>query len=215
MERIKKLLRDNEPLTWVFYGDSITHGVLHTFGHRDYAELFAERIRFELDRPMDLVITSAVSGDTSSGLLSSFDWRVARFDPDVVFLMIGMNDCSNQVEIGIEEFEKNLLKLADRLGDLGAALVLQTTCPILPGQAPDRLPYFDFYMDAIRKVSDLRKLPLIDHTQFWQEHGESHFLWMSDAFHPNAHGHRVFARQICRCLDIYDEQSRSCQLCIP
>lgn len=129
--------------------------------------------------------------------------------------MIGMNDCSNQNEIGIEEFEENLLKLAGRIAGLGATLVMQTTCPILPGQAPERLPYFDSYMDAIRKVADLRDLPLIDHTQFWQEHGESHFLWMSNAFHPNAYGHRAFARHIYRCLDIHDAQSRSCQLSIP
>ncbi len=215
MERIKKCLQSNEPLTWVFYGDSITHGVLHTFGQRDYAELFAERIRFELERTMDIVITSAISGNTTRDLLTSLDWRVARFNPDVVFLMIGMNDCSNQNEIGIEEFEKNLLEVTDQIARLGAVPVLQTTCPILPGQAPDRLPYFDSYMDAIRRVSDLRKLPLIDHTQFWREHEENHFLWMSDAFHPNVYGHRVFARQIYRCLGIYDEQSRSCQLGIP
>lgn len=215
MKRIKKLIRSNDPLTWVFYGDSITHGVLHTFGQRDYAELFAERIRFELGRLMDLIITSAISGDTTLGLLSSFDWRVARFNPDVVFLMIGMNDCSNQIEIGVEEFEENLLKLADRTAGLGATLVMQTTCPILPGQSPERFPYFDSYMDAVRRVADLRELPLIDHAQFWKEHGESHFLWMSDAFHPNAYGHRVFAQQIYRCLDIYDAQSRSCQLSIP
>lgn len=57
MERIKKLLRSDDPLTWVFYGDSITHGLSHTFGHRDYAELFAERVRYELGRAMDIIIT--------------------------------------------------------------------------------------------------------------------------------------------------------------
>ena len=215
MERVKQLLRSEEPLTWIFYGDSITHGAVHTFGCRDYAELFAERVRTELGRMMDMVATTAISGNTTRDLLASFDWRVARFDPDVVFLMIGMNDCNKEKGIGVEEFEANVSELVDRIMALGAVPVLQTTCPILPGQAPERFPYFDAYMDAIRTVATDRKLPLIDHTQRWREEEDRHFLWMGNAFHPNEYGHRAFAQEIYRCLDIHDEQSRSCQLMIP
>lgn len=215
MERIKRLLKSDAPLKWVFYGDSITHGAFHTFGQRDYVELFAERIRCELGRTMDIIITTAINGDTTRGLLDSFDWRVAQFNPDLVFLMIGMNDCSKDNDIRIDDFESNLQKLATKTIALGATPVLQTTCPILPGQAPERFPYFDSYMDRIRKVASDLTLPLIDHTQFWRERSESHFYWMSNAFHPNEYGHRAFAEQIYRCLDIYDDTSQSCRLNIP
>ncbi|MEN8255717.1 MAG: SGNH/GDSL hydrolase family protein [Verrucomicrobiota bacterium] len=215
MERVKKRLESDAPLTWVFYGDSITHGARHTFGQRDYTELLAERIRFELDRTMDAIINTAIGGNTTRDLLGGFDWRVARFRPDVVFLMIGMNDCSEDDGVGIEEFESNLLKLTAKTTDLGALPILQTTCPILPGQAADRAPHFNAYMDVIRKVADLQKLPLIDHAKFWQEHAESHFFWMSNAFHPNGHGHKALAEHICRCLDIHDETFPSCRFFIP
>jgi lysophospholipase L1-like esterase len=215
MERVKKLFESDAPVKWIFYGDSITHGALHTFGQRDYVELFAERVRFELARTMDIIITTAISGDNSRGLLNSFDWRVAQFKPDVVFLMIGMNDCNVDNDIELEEFESNLSELATKIGDLDAVPILQTTCPILPGQAPERFPYFDSYMDAIRKVASARELPLIDHAQYWQEHPDSHFYWMNNAFHPNADGHRVFAQYIYRCLDIYDDTSHSCRFHIP
>jgi len=215
MERIKKLLKSDAPIKWVFYGDSITHGAFHTFGQRDYVELFAERVRFELRREMDIIITTAISGDTTRGLLASFNWRVAQFNPDVVFLMIGMNDCNIDHGIGVEEFGDNLVELATKMTDLGTLPVLQTTCPILPGQAPERFPYFDSYMDRIRKVASDFKLPLIDHTRFWRERSESHFYWMSNAFHPNAYGHRAFAENIYRCLDIYDDTSQSCRLDVP
>lgn len=215
MKRIKKLLKSDAPIKWVFYGDSITHGALHTFGQRDYVELFAERVRCELGRTMDIIITTAISGDNTRGLLASFDWRVAQFKPDVVFVMIGMNDCSKDNDIGVEEFEGNLLELITMINNLGAGPILQTTCPILPGQAPDRFPYFDLYMDIIRKVASDHELPLIDHARFWQEHSDSHFFWMNDAFHPNAYGHRAFAEHIYRCFDIYDDTSHSCRLHIP
>ena len=67
---------------------------------------FAERIRFELGRTMDVVITTAISGDNTRGPLAGFDWRVAQFDPDVVFVMIGMNDCSEGNDISVEELRE-------------------------------------------------------------------------------------------------------------
>ena len=43
MEQIKRLLEREQALTWIFTGDSITHGAAHTIGWRDYTELFCER----------------------------------------------------------------------------------------------------------------------------------------------------------------------------
>jgi lysophospholipase L1-like esterase len=208
-------LRSEEPVKWLFYGDSITHGALHTYGHRDYVELFAERVRCELGRPMDIVINSAISGDKTRGLLEGFDWRVTQFKPDVVFIMIGMNDCSDTNDISIEEFERNLMTLAEKIEQLGSLAVIQTTCPILPNQSPDRSPYFDSFMDANRRVAEAKGLPLIDHTKVWKENVEKFFMWMNNEFHPNEYGHRVFAKSIFEALDIYDETSCTCRLFLP
>ncbi len=216
MERVKKLLRCEKPLTWIFYGDSITHGSKHTFGWRDYTELFAERVRYELGRTMDVIINTAISGDNTRGLLESFDWRVKRFNPDVVFIMIGMNDCSEQNPISLDEFTENLEKLAEKITDIKAIPIMQTTCPIIPHHAPDREPYFPSYMEAIRNLANEKNLPLIDHTKYWQENEEKLFYWMSNAFHPNELGHRAFAKLIFQSLDIWDtSNSYACKLLIP
>lgn len=212
MQRIIEFLKSADPVKWLFYGDSITHGVLHTFGERDYVELFSERVRFELGRNMDIVINTAISGDNTRSLLAGFDWRVAQFKPTVVLIMIGMNDCNDENDITVEEFERNLLKLTSMIDDLGALPVLQTTCPILPGLAPERSPYFDSYMETIRKAAATRKLPLIDHVRFWRDNSDSHFFWMSNGCHPNSHGHRAFAEHLYRCLDIHNNSSRCCKL---
>ena len=50
MDEIRALLGRDEPVRWVFTGDSITHGAAHTIGWRDYTELFDERARWELRR---------------------------------------------------------------------------------------------------------------------------------------------------------------------
>ena len=215
MERIRRFLKSPEPVKWLFYGDSITHGALHTFGGRDYTELFAERVRFELGRTMDVVLNTAISGNTTRPLLEGFDWRVTQFNPDVVLLMIGMNDCSANNEVTLEAFSANLRELVDRIGALDSETVLQTTCPILPGSSQDREPHFDAYMDAIRNLARERDLPLIDHTEHWRRHSDKHDYWMSNAFHPNHHGHCAFARLLYDALDIYDPESHCCRLYYP
>lgn len=215
MERVRRILETKKPAKWIFYGDSLTHGALHTFGQRDYAELFAERLRFELARTMDIVITSAISGDSTRGLLQSFDWRVGQFDPEVVLIMIGMNDCSANNEITVAEFSDNLTQLVQRLEQINAVPVLQTTCPILSGQAPDREPHIDAYMDAIRQAAAKHELPLVDHTAFWQQHIDKRSYWMSDAFHPNEYGHRAFAHLLYREFGIHDPDSHACRLYFP
>jgi len=103
-----------------------------------------------------------------------------------------MNDCKNS-SIKKDEFERNLLELTTKINKLEAIPILQTTCPILSGQELDRSPYFDLYMNTIRKVASDYEVPFIDHTSYWQEHSDSHFYWMSNAIHPNHEGHKAFA----------------------
>lgn len=221
MQRVRQILQAAKPVKWLFHGDSITHGALHTFGWRDYTEHFSERIRFEMNRSGDIVIKSAFSGNTTRDLLADFDWRVRSLQPNVVFLMIGMNDCSTGREIPRKEFRANLQTLCNQIAEIpGALTVLQTTCPILSGRSPDREPNFNSYMDAIREAASANKLPLIDHTRHWNEFFSKsgagyHQYWMSDAFHPNSFGHQVFAELVFKELGIFDPASFACRLFRP
>ncbi len=216
MQPIRDMLNQDQPRLWLFYGDSITHGSRHTHGHRDYVQLFEERLRTEMGRPWDVVVRTANSGNTTQQLIGEFDSRAARFKPDVAFLMIGMNDCSDDRDITVEQFEANLHELKCRFDELGSLTVFQTTCPILPGSAPSREPNYDAYMDAVRRVAEHHQAPLIDHTCALGEAGDQIYMWMSNAFHPNEYGHRKFARYLFEHLGIDDPaDSKTCQLFIP
>jgi lysophospholipase L1-like esterase len=215
MERISAFLKSEEPIKWLFYGDSITHGAVHTFGARDYTEHFDERVRFEMGRVTDVVINTAISGNTTRELLAGFDWRVRQFSPHVVFLMIGMNDCSETRHLPPEEFRENLHLLCAQLQEINALPVLQTTCPILPNTTPDREPYFAEYMQIIRDVAEANNLPLIDHHQHWEENRDKLYYWMSNHFHPNGDGHLAFAHTLFREMGIFDANSNVCRLFVP
>lgn len=213
--QITELLQVDKPITWLFYGDSITQGALHTSGCRDYGELFGERIRWELGRSMDVVINTAISGNTTRELIETFEWRVARFLPNIAFLMIGVNDCHPEYLISYEQFYNNLETLVSMFHKINTLLVLQTSNPMLPGATSERERYFPDYMDAVRKIAAAGNIPLIDHAKHWQQNVERHYYWMSDGVHPNEYGHRVFAHLLLNELGLFDPQSRTCRLFIP
>jgi lysophospholipase L1-like esterase len=215
MQRIQRLLEADQPVKWLFYGDSITHGARHTFGQRDYTQLFSERIRYEMGRGMDVVINTAISGHTTVTLLEGHDWRVRQFQPHVVFVMIGTNDCFRGNGISVSQFTANLNRLVDCFEADHILPVLQTSCPLLPNSDSEREPTFADYMPAVREVAAQRQLPLVDHMQYWQQRPALHYVWMSDGIHPNHFGHRAFAHLLFKSLEIFDPASDTCRLYVP
>lgn len=218
MQRITKFLNTDTPVRWLFNGDSITHGAKHTHGCRDYPELFGERVRYLLARKDDLVIKSAISGNTTRHLLDTFEHRVAVIQPHVVFYMIGMNDCSPKNEISVEEYEQNIDLLGQKTEKLGALPVFQTCNPIVsPGEDQQvRGLRLNKYLNALRQKAVSRNWPLIDHHQFWEKQEEAVlFGWMNDTVHPNAYGHRAFYRYLSQCLGIGEPVSPHENLFVP
>ncbi len=214
VEGIKELLAAKDPVAWVFTGDSITHGALHTKGWRSYPEHFAERVRWELKRMRDIVINTGISGDKTDGLLADLDWRVLHLKPDVVSIMIGMNDCTLG-EVGRELFRKNLTAIATKIKSAGAIPILNTPNPVYLKKAETRgdLPA---YAQVVRDVALGTKALLVDHYAHWEKakpDQEALVKWLEDqSIHPGVFGHREFAKLIFTDLGIYDENSPTCQL---
>jgi lysophospholipase L1-like esterase len=203
---------DAPPATWLFTGDSITHGALHTFGWRTYTELFAERLRFELRRPQDMVINTGISGDRCAGLIDRWEWRVARFQPSVVSVMMGMNDCTAGAG-GRESYRANLNSIVDRIQAIPKCVPLLHTMNAITRLEPGRsdLPA---YVDIVRDVAMRRQVPLVDHYAEWEK--ANYYQWLGDGtIHPNEYGHRVFANRIFRELEIFDPNSYTCKLIVP
>lgn len=212
MDRIKQLLDGEAPLRWLFYGDSITHGAAHTLGWRDYTQHFHEWVRYERGRYLDVVINTAISGNTTRELLKDFEWRAAQFRPHVAFVMVGMNDCEESRALSPAEFGLNMHRLCDEFAKLETIPVLQTTCPIhweLPGGRV-RIKLRE-YMEAVRQIAKERELPLIDHFDHWERQFKEKPLrahgWMNDAIHPGATGHSAFAEfLISQCGELNPNQ---------
>lgn len=209
--KIKALLSAKQPLKWVFAGDSITQGAKHTLGYRSYPEIFAERVRWEMKRVRDVVINTAISGNTSSDILNDYEWRVAQFAPAVVFIMIGTNDASVKKEISTAQFRINIEELVLRIRKAGGIPVLQTPNVIVTEKAAGRERLKD-YVPVLREVSELKSTILVDHWAYWegkakQNPDEVYGKWMSDELHPNGKGHDEMAKILFKKLEIFDAGS--------
>jgi lysophospholipase L1-like esterase len=214
VEGIKQLLARKEPVTWVFTGDSITHGALHTKGWRSYPEHFGERVRWELKRMRDIVVNTGVSGEKADGLLADLDWRVLHLKPEAVSIMLGMNDCTLG-EVGRQIFRKNLTAIVSKVMAAGAIPILNTPNTVFVKNADTRAD-LPGYVQVVRDVALGTKAILVDHYAHWEKvkpTQEALLKWLADeSIHPNYIGHREMAKQLFTDLEIFDTESPTCQL---
>lgn len=203
-------LKDQRPITWLFTGDSVTEGAKWVGARRSYSEIFSERVRWEMNRGRDVVVNTAISGNKTDNILSDFDWRVSHLHPDVISLMIGMNDCTRG-QAGEQMFETNLRELISRIRGLGAIPILHTTNTTLPDAHRADLPA---YNAIIKKVAASEKVILVDNRQYWQQNRTAANLseWLGNPIHPNGIRHAEIAQEMFRAIGIYDLNSPMCNL---
>lgn len=208
LSRIAEFLRDSSPRRWVFAGDSITHGALHTFGWRDYTELFSERLRYEMGRGRDCVIKTAISGWRITHVADDLEWSILQHRPDVVSLNLGMNDCQDGPG-GLDKFTATYRRVVEAVREkTSAAVILHTPQGILAGDVV-RFPILPAYVQAVRGLAESLGAVLVDHDQCWAEAARRGVMsyWLSDAIHPNDMGHRAMARLLLQRLNMWDEAS--------
>lgn len=210
LTRLRGLLHDEAPLNWVLTGDSITHGLIHTQGERNYVDHLHELIRGDLARVQDAVINTAISGWRIVQLLEDFDRRVATWRPHVVTLMVGTNDCSTGGVFPVIEpadFATSLTEFVARVREVGAIPVLMTQPAVDVTNAPERARIADF-AQAVRDVAARHDAILVDHFARFAELGTGQtggIPWglMNDPFHPNGTGHAVIAAGVARALGLW------------
>jgi lysophospholipase L1-like esterase len=215
--KIKSIFDNKIPSVWVFTGNSITQGAKHTHGQRSYPEIFAERTRWEMGRTSDVIINTAISGNTSRNILDGFDQRVIRFHPNVVVLMIGTNDAAIKNNISINLFESNLMQIIKKIREIDAVPVLLTPSLIIADKAPERKDLeMEKYVIKIREVAEKNNVILVDNWSIWSNelqekyHGAVYRELLNDPLHPNGHGHKEIAIALFKALSIFDINTPTC-----
>ncbi len=212
--KLTDLLKRSEPVTWVFAGDSITHGAVHTFGCRSYVEHFAERVRTEVDRRRDIVINAGVNGARCPDLFAQLENLVLRFRPQVISVMIGMNDAAAGTD-GVDPFRSSFSGLLAALRrETSAVIICHTPNAITPAEVLRKeLPR---YVGVIREAAALHHAILVDQFRAWESRGDAIQSLLDDGtIHPNHFGHVFLAHEMFRGLGLWDAASATCRLFVP
>ena len=147
---------------------------------------------------------SALDGVDTGYALRRFDRMVGRHDPDVVVVMLGLNDArppGGRPACPPARFARNLAQLVDRSLELGARPILSTPPPRLdaPTEADGISGLMGPYADRVRQVAESFHVELIDVYAALVGHSEPASL-IPDRLHPGPEGHRIIARKFASTL---------------
>lgn len=190
-EKIQKLLSSDKPVTYLFMGDSITHGVI-TDGYDNVPQMFAKYLD-EIGRTDDIVLNTGVTNATIATILNQIEPRLKRYHPDVVMIMIGTNDTSVNGENIVNGFENTakgsitVAQYADRYKELireiyetnpDASVVLRVPCD-MAGQLQAHAGFEDKFAEIKNIAADMREeieglnIAVVDHLQGWRDYRDT------------------------------------------
>lgn len=213
-KKLKATMEQKKSMTWLFMGDSITHGALWTRGYDGITQLFEKFLKDDLGRIDDIVINTAVSGATTETTLDAIEERLEKYYPDVISIMLGANDVAAE-GISEEVYHKNMKILLNRMKAKGAIVILRTPIPTKFQDRGEKLPSY------IEKLKELAKddsdIIFIDQYSMMKKAYDTYpYLWGEDYFysdapkmilHPGANGQLVMVKQFIRACGLWRDDS--------
>ena len=110
VEKTRANLESGCNVTIVAFGDSITAGYCV---RRGFPSFWKESLGKKYPEAVVEMINAGNSGDTSMDGLARLDWSVLSYEPDLVTINFGINDCA--LGLGLEEFEMNFVEMVRRV----------------------------------------------------------------------------------------------------
>lgn len=176
----------------LFLGDSITSDNL---GYRTTVTKAAKLC----------AVDGSVSGGTSSMILYDAKMLIEKHKPDIVSIMIGSNDSVSILENGlnqvsIEEYRRNVSKIAEWAKKSGAAVLLFEIPPIVPWRFEKSFSKqlkiqsnetVLLYNEALRDIAEQSGIKL--HSNGWLSEDEN--FYEPDGIHLSVIGQELFANK--------------------
>ncbi|MBA4388396.1 MAG: hypothetical protein C0404_10470 [Verrucomicrobia bacterium] len=198
----------------VAFGDSITKGYAVKPGE-GWVELLKDLIRKEFTNKTVAVFNAGGNGNTSAEGLKRIDSDVLPHMPGLVLVEFGGNDAVHDARaVSVEEFERNLLTIVEKVRKKGGDVVLVTFPPIInEWHAFQADPYYkkwggpdqcvEQYRRRTREVGKRLDCPLFDLDAFLRKRiaGKNRDTYINrDGVHLTAEANMLIAPAILKCL---------------
>jgi acyl-CoA thioesterase-1 len=144
------------------------------------------------------MINSGICGDTSMDGLARLDWAVLAYEPDLVTINFGINDCV--LGLDLEEFEMNFVEMVRRIRAGPNSEILLLSSQPLETPPYDRLVQ-DYYQ-AVERVAKQMDVGFVDVYGAWMRHVHAGTslgsLILPGLDHPNEAGYKIIAEELMR-----------------
>ena len=193
VERTRRDIESGADATIVCFGDSITAGYAV---RRGFPSFLLESLRQRFPDSKIEMINSGISGDTSQDGLGRLDWAVLSYEPDLVTINFGINDCV--LGLSLEEFEMNLVEMVRRIRAGPDSEIL-----LLSSQPLESPPYdqrvLDYYQTGERVAKEMN-VGFVDVYGAWMKRVRVGMpldsLILPGLDHPNEAGYRIIAEEL-------------------
>lgn len=193
VERTRWDIESGADATIVCFGDSITAGYAV---RRGFPSFLLESLRQRFPDSKIEMINSGISGDTSQDGLGRLDWAVLSYEPDLVTINFGINDCV--LGLSREEFEMNLVEMVRRIRAGPDSEIL-----LLSSQPLESPPYDQRVLDYYQTVETVAKemnVGFVDVYGAWMKRVRVGMpldsLILPGLDHPNEAGYRIIAEEL-------------------
>lgn len=208
----------NKFVTIVAFGDSITQVNHWTHGALNWVGMLSMGLHHVFPQGAT-VINSGMSGNHTNHGLERLERDVIRFEPDIVIVGFGMNECLSSIPIEI--FRKNLVKTVSRIQEAtNAKVVLRTPNPIIDMYTGREQQYLvdsqgekcsnnlNEFAAVICEVAGEKNTLLVDHYSKWKKSMTSScvgdmIMLMGNPIHPNHIGHRRLYYELAPVFNAY------------
>ena len=144
------------------------------------------------------MINSGISGDTSQDGQARLDWAALSYEPDLVTINFGINDCA--LGLDLEEFEMNFVKMVRRIRAGPNSEILLLSSQPLETPPYDRL-VLDYYQ-AVQRVAKQMDVGFVDVYGAWMRRVQAGTplgsLILPGLDHPNEAGYKIIAEELMR-----------------
>jgi acyl-CoA thioesterase-1 len=195
VKRTVEDLQNGLDVSIVAFGDSITAGYAV---RRGFPSFWKEMLSKKYPDAEVELINAGVSGDTSMDGLARLDYAVLSYEPDLVTINFGINDCV--WGLGQEEFEANFVEMVRRIrAGPNSEILLLSSQPL--ETPPYDLLVRDYYQ-AIERVAKQMDVGFVDIYRAWMEHVGTGIplssLIIPGLDHPSEAGYRIMAEELMR-----------------